>query len=157
MYVLSNLLGTWQPVLLCKPAASTFDYYFFQMLPLCRGLLDDFEPLNFQLRLWLWAKSLLLVFNSLSIPIMQTRGDQHSSDRRHHLKHSSRTNGLMHTKDRRWGNWKEWESKQEKLSFPSWWLLPADNSGIWLVFRFCLPRNNRSWGTAFGNSVNRWT
>lgn len=99
------------------------------MLPLCRGLLDAFEPLNFQLRLWLQAKSLLLVFTSLSTPIMQTRGDQCSSDHRHRLKHSSRTKGLMCTKDRRWGNWKEWESKQEKLSFHSWGLLPADNSG----------------------------
>lgn len=100
------------------------------MLPLCRDHLDVFEPLNSQLRPWLWAESLPLVFNSLSTSIMQTRRDQGSSDHRHHLKHSSRMKGLMNAKDRRQGNWKEWESIWEKLSFHSSWLLPADNSCI---------------------------
>lgn len=100
------------------------------MLPLRRGRLDVFEPLNFQLRPWLWAKSLPLVFSSLSTSIMQTRRDQRSADHRHHLKHSSGMKGWMNAKDRRWRNWKEWESIREKLNFHSSWLPPADNSCI---------------------------
>lgn len=97
---------------------------------MCRGHLDVFELLNFQLRLWLWAESLPVAFNSLSTSIMQTQVDQQSPDHQYHLRHSSRMKVLMNTKDRRWDNWKEWGSIREKFSFHSSQLLSADNSCI---------------------------